>query len=337
MSKAITDLLKILDLEKIEENLFRGHSPQVGWQRVFGGLVIAQALVAAERTVDGIAPHSLHGYFLLGGDPSVPIVYNVTRLRDGRSFATRRCEAIQHGKVIFSLAASFHRHEEGLEHAFQAPDAPPPEDLPDESAFVARYGELMPDPVLRYFQRERPIEMRPVDPGRYISRGSQEDPLQKVWVRTSAALPDDPAIHRAALAYLSDMTLLDTSLIAARPFGLSPNHPAGQHRPCAVAASALPRRRVDALCAGQPQRQRCAGFRARRPLFAQRRVDRIGRPGGPDPGEARTSAESQPRLIKTQADSPKALGSAPHFYPYALLMRAFRPNPQKKALKSRFS
>lgn len=222
MSKAITDLLKILDLEKIEENLFRGHSPQVGWQRVFGGLVIAQALVAAERTVDGIAPHSLHGYFLLGGDPSVPIVYNVTRLRDGRSFATRRCEAIQHGKVIFSLAASFHRHEEGLEHAFQAPDAPPPEDLPDESAFVARYGELMPDPVLRYFQRERPIEMRPVDPGRYISRGSQEDPLQKVWVRTSAALPDDPAIHRAALAYLSDMTLLDTSLIA---HGLSVFHP----------------------------------------------------------------------------------------------------------------
>jgi acyl-CoA thioesterase-2 len=223
MSNAITELLKILDLEKIEENLFRGHSPQVGWQRVFGGLVIAQALVAAERTVEGDAvPHSLHAYFLLGGDPSVPIVYQVNRLRDGRSFATRRCEAIQHGKVIFSLGASFHRPEEGLEHAFKAPDAPPPEDLPDESAFVAKYGELMPDPVLRYFQRERPIEMRPVDPGRYISRGSQDDMTQKVWVRTSSRLPDDPAIHRATLAYLSDMTLLDTSLIA---HGLSVFHP----------------------------------------------------------------------------------------------------------------
>ena len=105
MSKAVTDLLEILDLEKIEENLFRGRSPQVGWQRVFGGLVIAQALVATERTVEGPAPHSLHAYFLLGGDPSVPIVYQVEHLRDGRSFATRRCQAIQHGKIIFSLAA----------------------------------------------------------------------------------------------------------------------------------------------------------------------------------------------------------------------------------------
>jgi acyl-CoA thioesterase II len=214
MSKAITDLLEILDLEKIDENLFRGRSPQVGWQRVFGGLVIAQALVAAQRTVEQAVAHSLHAYFLLGGDPATPIIYQVERLRDGRSFSTRRCQAIQHGRIIFTLAASFHNPESGgLEHAFTPPAAPPPEDLPDEGEFLARFGEFMPEPVRRYFQRERPIEMRPVESGRYIARGAEADPLQKVWVRTSAALPDDPAIHRAALAYLSDMTLLDTSLI----------------------------------------------------------------------------------------------------------------------------
>ncbi|WP_294532577.1 acyl-CoA thioesterase II [uncultured Rhodoblastus sp.] len=214
MTKAIIDLLAILDLEKIEENLFRGRSPQVGWQRVFGGLVIAQALVAAQHTVENLIPHSLHAYFLLGGDPGVPIVYQVKHLREGRSFATRRCEAIQHGKVIFSLAASFHNPEPGLEHATPPPPAPAPESLPDENQFLAAHGARMPESVRRYFERERPIELRPVDAGRYVSRGAQEDPVQKVWVRTSAALPDDPAIHRAALAYLSDMTLLDTSLIA---------------------------------------------------------------------------------------------------------------------------
>jgi acyl-CoA thioesterase-2 len=197
MSKAIAGLLDILDLEKIEDNLFRGLSPQVGWQRVFGGLVIAQALVAAQRTVEHAIAHSLHAYFLLGGDPSTPIVYQVERLRDGRSFATRRCQAIQHDRVIFTLVASFHNPEpQNLEHAFQPP------------------GSYMPEPVRRYFQRERPIELRPVEPARYIARGAQSNPVQKVWVRASGALPDDPAIHRATLAYLSDMTLLDTSLIA---------------------------------------------------------------------------------------------------------------------------
>jgi acyl-CoA thioesterase-2 len=222
MSKAITDLLAILDLEKIEENLFRGRSPQVGWQRVFGGLVIAQALVAVQRTVENLAPHSLHAYFLLGGDPGVPIVYQVEHLRDGRSFATRRCQAIQHGKVIFFLAASFHNAEPGLDHAIPAPEAPAPEDLPDETAFLKQHGALMPEPVRRYFERERPIEMRPVDARRYVARSERADPVQKIWVRTSAPLPDDPAIHRAALAYLSDMTLLDTSLIA---HGRSVFHP----------------------------------------------------------------------------------------------------------------
>ena len=127
MSDAVAQLLTILDLERIEENIFRGRSPQVGWQRVFGGLVVAQALVAAARTVEGRTPHSLHGYFLLPGDPAVPIVYEVDRIRDGKSFTTRRCNAIQHGRAIFSLSASFQIEEAGLEHAVSMPKVPLPE------------------------------------------------------------------------------------------------------------------------------------------------------------------------------------------------------------------
>lgn len=223
MSQAITDLLNILNLEKIEEDLYRGISPQVGWQRVFGGLVIAQALTAAQRTAGQAAAHSLHAYFLLGGDPAAPIIYQVKRLRDGRSFSTRRVNAIQHGRIIFSLTASFHDAEpQALEHAFAPPDVPPPEQLPDETEFLARFGAHMPEPVRRYFERERPIEMRPIDASRYLARGEQAENQQKIWVRASARLPDDPWIHRAALAYLSDMTLLDTSLIA---HGRSVFHP----------------------------------------------------------------------------------------------------------------
>src|SRR5438067_6536431 len=135
MSSAVQDLLAILDLEQIELNLFRGRSPQVGWQRVFGGQVIGQALVAACRTVDvaGRPPHSLHAYFLLGGDPSVPIVYEVDRIRDGKSFTTRRVTAIQHGEAIFTMAASFHRDEPGMSHQATMPQVPQPEDLPSEA------------------------------------------------------------------------------------------------------------------------------------------------------------------------------------------------------------
>lgn len=213
MSSAIADLLTLLDLERIEENIFRGVSPQVGWQRVFGGLVIAQALVASARTVEGRAPHSVHAYFLLPGDPAVPIVYEVDRLRDGKSFATRRCNAIQHGRAIFSLSASFQIAEQGLDHAIGMPDVPPPEALPSEAEMLARFGAAMPEPVRRWFSRDRPIELRPVDLSRYVNRGAGP-PQQNVWLKAVGALPDDPAIHRAVLAYLSDMTLLDTALIA---------------------------------------------------------------------------------------------------------------------------
>jgi acyl-CoA thioesterase-2 len=213
MPHAVANLLTILDLERIEENIFRGNSPQVGWQRVFGGLVIAQALVASARTVEGRAPHSLHGYFLLPGDPSAPIVYEVDRLRDGKSFATRRCNAIQHGRAIFSLSASFQIDEEGLEHALAMPDVPRPETLPSEAEMVARHGAVMPEPIRRWFASDRPIEARPVDLSRYVRRAAGA-PEQSVWLRATGKLPDDPAIHRAVLAYLSDMTLLDTALIA---------------------------------------------------------------------------------------------------------------------------
>jgi acyl-CoA thioesterase-2 len=213
MSRAVADLLTILDLEKIEENIYRGRSPQVGWQRVFGGLVIAQALVASARTVEGRAPHSLHAYFLLPGDPSAPIVYEVDRLRDGKSFATRRCNAIQHGRAIFSLSASFQIDEEGFDHAVAMPEVPQPDALPSEADMLERFGALMPEQIRRWFAQERPVEARPVDLARYV-RHAAGAPEQMVWLRATGALPDDPAIHRAVLAYLSDMTLLDTALIA---------------------------------------------------------------------------------------------------------------------------
>jgi acyl-CoA thioesterase II len=214
MASAINDLVDILTLEKLEHTLFRGRSPQVGWQRVFGGLVISQALRAAIQTVDAVfQPHSLHAYFLLAGDPAAPIIYEVDRIRDGRSFATRRVIAIQHGQAIFALSASFHVHEEGFEHQLPMPDVPKPGDLPTEDEIRARVMPLMPDPIRKYYEKERPIELRPVDFARYTTRTPME-PQFRVWMRANGTLPDDPTIHQAVLAYASDMTLLDTALVA---------------------------------------------------------------------------------------------------------------------------
>jgi len=213
MTSAVQDLLAILDLEVLEQNLFRGRSPQVGWQRVFGGQVIGQALVAASRTVEGRSPHSLHGYFLLPGDPKVPIIYDVERIRDGRSFTTRRVKAIQHGQPIFTLSASFHIDEPGLSHQMAMPDVPKPDQLPSESDIRERVMPPMPDPVRAYFERERPIELRPVEFKRYMTRDGL-DPYFNVWIRATGTLPEDPAIHQAVLAYASDMTLLDSTLVA---------------------------------------------------------------------------------------------------------------------------
>jgi acyl-CoA thioesterase-2 len=214
MSSAIENLLHILDLEPLEVNLFRGRSPQVGWQRVFGGQVIGQALVAACRTVDvaNRPPHSMHAYFLLPGDPKVPIIYDVERVRDGRSFVTRRVRAIQHGQPIFIMSVSFHRQEPGLMHQAKMPEVPTPEELPTEAEIKERVLPLMPDPVRRYYERERPIELRPVEYARYLGK-TYEDGHFNVWIRATGRLPDEPAIHQCVLAYASDMTLLDSALI----------------------------------------------------------------------------------------------------------------------------
>jgi len=215
MSSAIQDVLAILDLEPLEVNLFRGRSPQDRWQRVFGGQVIGQALVAACRTVDDVAlrpPHSLHAYFLLGGDPRVPIIYEVDRIRDGRSFTTRRVNAIQHGRAIYSMAVSFHVAEEGLTHQLAMPEVPKPEALPSEAEIRNGLLTRMPEPVRRYYERERPIELRPVEYGRYLGE-KLEGGRYHVWMRATSRLPDEPAIHQCVLAYASDMTLLDAALI----------------------------------------------------------------------------------------------------------------------------
>lgn len=214
MSKAVDALLQTLDLEQLEQNLFRGVSPQVGWQRVFGGQVIGQALVAATRTVEPDRfVHSLHAYFLRPGDPSVPIVYEVDRLRDGKSFTTRRVVAVQHGHAIFAMSASYQGLEEGFAHQVAMPDVPMPENLPSEKDLKDQYMHLAPENVRRYWERDRPIELRAVNPKHYFSREKLE-PVQHVWVRATGALPDDPGIHACVLAYASDMTLLDTSLFA---------------------------------------------------------------------------------------------------------------------------
>ncbi|MCZ7661178.1 MAG: acyl-CoA thioesterase II [Xanthobacteraceae bacterium] len=212
MSSAVQDLLTILDLEPLEANLFRGRSPQDRWQRVFGGQVIGQALVAACRTVENRQPHSLHAYFLLGGDPKVPIIYEVDRIRDGKSFTTRRVIAIQHGQAIFSMSVSFHNAEPGMTHQARMPEVPAPDALPSEADIKAHLLPTMPEPVRRYYERERPIELRPVEYGRYLGKKS-EDGRFNVWIRATGRLPDEPAIHQCVLAYASDMMLLDTALV----------------------------------------------------------------------------------------------------------------------------
>jgi acyl-CoA thioesterase II len=215
MASAIQDVVEILDLEPLEVNLFRGRSPQSRWQRVFGGQVIGQSLVAACRTVDDVVtrpPHSLHAYFLLGGDPKVPIIYEVDRIRDGKSFTTRRVVAIQHGRAIYSMSVSFHVHEDGWSHQFEMPDVPRPDALPSEAETRDRILARMPEPVRRYYERERPIELRPVEYGRYFGEKIPGNRFH-IWFRATGRLPDEPAIHQCVLAYASDMTLLDTALV----------------------------------------------------------------------------------------------------------------------------
>ncbi|MDX2307871.1 MAG: acyl-CoA thioesterase II [Hyphomicrobium sp.] len=210
---ALQSLLDILDLERLEENLFRGQSPSDGWQRVFGGQVLGQALVAAGRTVAEPRPsHSLHGYFLLGGDPKHPIIYEVERTRDGGSFTTRRVKAIQHGRIIFTMSVSFHKLEDAYDHAMPMPAVPPPEELPSANEIIARFMDRLPENMRNYWRRERPIELRPVDLTRYLARQPAE-PVQHIWMRAAGRLPEAVELHHCVLAYASDFTLLDTALI----------------------------------------------------------------------------------------------------------------------------
>lgn len=215
MSSAMQGLISILDLETLERNLFRGRSPQTGWQRVFGGQVIAQALVAAQRTVDADRHvHSLHCYFMRPGDPAVPIIYEVDRIRDGKSFTTRRVVAIQHGHAIFSLSASFQIDEPGMEHQIEMPEGlPRPETLTSAKELIESFIDSVPESVRAYWERERPIEFKPVSLTHYTSR-EKLPPKQHIWIRTTGPVPDDRPLQAAVLAYLSDMTLLDTSLFA---------------------------------------------------------------------------------------------------------------------------
>lgn len=213
MARSVADLVGALDLERIEMNIFRGRVPQVGRRRVFGGLVVAQALAAAARTVEARAPHSLHAYFILPGDPSQPIVYEVERVRDGRSFTTRRCVAVQGGRTIFDLFASFHVDEPGLEHQVEMPDVPDPDTLPSDEEIERVHGERLPPALKAWFKGEKAIELRPTDLARYDPSQPQK-PQQSIWLRAKGRLPDDPAIHRAVLAYASDLTLIDVTLAA---------------------------------------------------------------------------------------------------------------------------
>src|ERR1041385_131290 len=187
MSTAVQAMLDVLNIEQLEVNLFRGRSPQDRWQRVFGGQVIGQALVAASRTVENRPPHSMQAYFLVGGDPKVPIIYEVDRIRDGKSFTTRRVVAIQHGQAIFTLMVSFHNDEEGLTHQAPMPDVPPPEDLPSEAEIKAKVLPNMPEAVQRYYRSERPIELRPVEYGRYLGQKFDNGRFN-VWIRTTGKL-----------------------------------------------------------------------------------------------------------------------------------------------------
>ena len=236
MSKALDELLGLLDLEQIEVNIFRGRSPDEQVQRVFGGQVAGQAMVAAGRTIPADRPvHSLHAYFIRPGDPAVPIVYTVDRVRDGRSFSTRRVSAIQHGKTIFTLSASFHRPEPGPEHADPMPAAPPPETIEPNVARLARL--LGPD---RMRPHMHPIDVRSVGP---LSAEAARDPALRttsnlVWLRVDAELPDDPLLHVCLMTYASDMTLLDSVLTGHGLFwqdgqmsGASLDHAMWFHRP----------------------------------------------------------------------------------------------------------
>lgn len=218
MGKVLNDLLGQLSLEKLEENLFRGESQDLGLGLVFGGQVMGQAISAAKETVlEDLRVHSFHSYFLLKGNTEQPIVYDVERIRDGKSLSTRRIKAVQNGKAIFYMTASFKAEEKGFEHQDPMPDAPPPEELISEQEMALIHSDLLPDFICKKLVAEKPIEMRPVT---LINPADPdiEEPKRLIWLKANGKMPDDPSIHRYLLAYASDFNFLPTAL---QPHGVS--------------------------------------------------------------------------------------------------------------------
>jgi acyl-CoA thioesterase-2 len=217
MHPVLADLISVLKLERIEENIFRGASRDIGSPQVFGGQVVGQALSAAQHTVEGRVAHSLHAYFLRRGDVNAPIIYEVDRSRDGGSFSNRRVVAIQHGRPILNMAASFQRLEAGLEHQSDMPQVAGPDGLADLTQVAAEDLQKMPEKMRRFMTRKRPFEFRPVRPINFDNQ--QKLPAKhEIWIKAVDALPDDPILHQNLLAYVSDFELLGTTTL---PHGLS--------------------------------------------------------------------------------------------------------------------
>lgn len=217
MDPVLNDLIELLRLERIEDNIFRGASRDIGSPQVFGGQVLGQALSAAQTTVEGRVAHSLHAYFLRRGDIEAPIVYEVDRARDGGNFSNRRVVAIQHGRPILNMAASFQNPEAGLEHAATMPDVPSPDGLKDLTHLAADLLDRIPVKLRRFMTEQRPFEFRPVEPANFDAP-EKLPPVKHVWIRAVDRLPDDLALHQNLLAYVSDFELLTTSTL---PHGLS--------------------------------------------------------------------------------------------------------------------
>ena len=219
MSPVLKDLISLLRLERIEDNIYRGESRDIGSAQVFGGQVVGQALAAAHHTVEARRAHSLHAYFLRRGDMDAPIIYEVDRSRDGGSFSVRRVVAIQHGRPIFNLAASFQKPEEGLEHQAGMPEVPGPEGLQDLTEISPDILKVIPEKMRRYLTDQRPFEFRPVRPMNFLRRENLP-PVKHVWIKAVDQLPDDQSLHQNLLAYVSDYELLGTSTLPhGLPFG----------------------------------------------------------------------------------------------------------------------
>lgn len=218
MTDVLQELIELLSLERVDENVFHGQSQDLGWGQVFGGQVLGQALAAATQTTPADRNvHSLHAYFLRPGDVDHPIIYEVDRIRDGQSFTTRRVIAVQNGKPIFNLSASFQRCEAGFEHADPMPDVPGPEGLHSESEIWQKYAERIPEPIRSRALAERPIELRPLDPVD-IFQPQSKGTDHAVWIRARGSLPDELSLHRCLLAYCSDFSFVTTAM---RPHGVT--------------------------------------------------------------------------------------------------------------------